>query len=263
MGNWRTPARWAARVAGAMFVLSAGCSLFVDAAALSDEEGGPTIFDSGARLDAEGGIAAVDGSPDDVGTIMPSETSTPPGPDATDNGCADGEREGFQSLTKFPNIAGCAGGFRVAGVRNTLMPACGRAGGDDGANPSGNGCNVADLCATDWHVCKNAAEVSARAPTGCQESASDAGPPLFFVTRQSGAGAAACGDGANDLFGCGSLGAAVTSDTCVPLNRFSGDRCGSLVSPWACGADASAEADNVTKAGAAAGGAMCCRNTPP
>ncbi len=172
-------------------------------------------------------------------------------------GCADGEREGFTDAAAYPHVAACAGGFALPGLRTTIAPACERAAGDDGAVPDGAGCNVADLCADGWHVCVGAAEVGARTANSCA-AAGDG----FFVTRQSGPGGAACGDGANDIFGCGAVGQAVTDASCAPLDRFSFDLCSALPAPWSCGADGAVEADAVAKAGADAGGALGCREEP-
>src|SRR5437879_2912205 len=63
-----------------------------------------------------------------------------------DIGCSDGEREGFTDLARWPDIAGCSGGFTVPGLVaanpgtacglatfDTLTPSCERKAGDDGA----------------------------------------------------------------------------------------------------------------------------------
>jgi hypothetical protein len=157
-------------------------------------------------------------------------------------------------------IAACAGGFSLPGVLNEMPPACGRTAGDDGANPGGAGCNAMDLCAAGWHVCASPADVTASSGgRGCAGSVSLASPPSFFATRQSGPGGAACGAGANDLFGCGNLGA-VPAASCQPLDVFSGDLCASIGPPWTCGLDGLAEAVNVSKAGPDGGGVLCCRD---
>src|SRR5262245_3879393 len=72
-------------------------------------------------------------------------------------GCADGTREGFQSQTKYPTIAACSGAWTIPGLiaNDTLVPRCQRRAGNDGANTSGQGCSVADLCAEGWHVCES------------------------------------------------------------------------------------------------------------
>jgi hypothetical protein len=85
-------------------------------------------------------------------------------------------------------------------------------------------------------------------------------PMLFFTQRQSGPGNAACGMGANDLFGCGNHGGAPNGNSCSPLDRFSGNQCATIGAPWTCGNDGFAEASNVTKADSDVGGVLCCRD---
>jgi hypothetical protein len=224
---------------------------------------------------------------------------------ANESGCADGQREGFVDQTKYPNIAGCSGGWSIPGVLvstpgfapacpgiptyDTLTPACARGAGDDGSNPNGSGCNVADLCAPGWHVCNTAQEVADRSPTGCDGATVAGDPLLFFATRQSSTGCGVCATGtstsdscnstscvagclqttrtSNDLFGCGNLGAA-TPTACGALNRFSNNLCGSLGSPWSCIDNGSGlcEAYVIQKPNPSRGGVMCCRdntNRPP
>jgi hypothetical protein len=197
------------------------------------------------------------------------------------NGCADGTREGFLSLTSYPLIAACAGGFQVPGVLTaTLNPACGRQGGNNGPRPTGVGCNVADLCAVGWHVCYSSPEVTARSTTGCANSAPT--PGQFFATRQSSTGCGVCATGtnranppcnsssctagcggsdavANDVFGCGSAGA-TPDGSCAPLSQFSNNVCSSLPAGWSCGSDGFAEAMNIVLTTPAAGGVLCCRD---
>ena len=174
-------------------------------------------------------------------------------------GCADGEREGFTDLLTAADIAGCAGAFRLPGVLTPLSRRCQLA-GDDSTNADGLGCGSLDLCADGWHVCSTSAEVTASTTTGGCTGATKAGDPqLFFVTSQSGAGETQCGSGANDLFGCGNIGAA-PGGSCAPLNRFSNDLCVDLGAPWTCGADGNNEASNVTKPASERGGVLCCRD---
>ena len=62
-------------------------------------------------------------------------------------GCADGQREAFSDVKKFPNIAGCLGRFLVAPLDDapTGIPC-----GDD----LGNLCDrPANVCSAGWHVC--------------------------------------------------------------------------------------------------------------
>jgi hypothetical protein len=191
-------------------------------------------------------------------------------------GCSDGTREGFVDAAMYPNIAGCSGGWTIPGVLDTTTPACGHVSGNASVNPSGMGCDVADLCGKGFHVCTGPAEVKARSPTGCAGAAP--GPGLFFATRQSSNGCNACALGsntdpsvcdsmscqmgcaqttltANDLYGCGSIGAVVT--TCSVLDRASNNTCASLGAPWSC-PDPFHEANTVTKPGSAGGGVLCC-----
>lgn len=173
-------------------------------------------------------------------------------------GCADGEREGFVDADARPNIAGCSGGFAVAGLLNDAAPTCGRSGGDDGAFPEGTGCSATDLCGAGWHVCLTPGQVAGAGDT-CAGATVEGDPAMFFAIRQSGPGAGDCGLGANDLFGCGNLGLAPAA-SCAPLDRFSNDLCAALGAPWACGADGLNEANNVTKGGPEGGGVLCCRD---
>jgi hypothetical protein len=193
-------------------------------------------------------------------------------------GCSDGTREGFLDPALFVDIAACSGGFQVPGLLGGLGPQCGLGGGNDGGNPAGAGCSAADLCAAGWHVCASAAEVAKLSPLGCDGAAPNMSP-LFFATRQSGPGCGLCATGssqspdcqtcscgqgclqteltANDVFGCGSVGA--SPGDCGVLNRFSGNLCGALPAPWSCGSDGCDEAHEVIKTGSDAGGVLCCR----
>ena len=191
-------------------------------------------------------------------------------------GCSDGEREGFLDGCRYPAIAGCSGGFSLPGVLGAGSH-CERRSGDDSSNPTGAGCSVEDLCALGWHLCRSAEDVSRSSPDGC---AAVAPLPLFFVTAQSGPGCGICATGtstactgdscqqgclqtavmANDVFGCGGLGAAPQPGSCAPLNRFGHNLCGSLGSPWVCGSNGETEAHAVVKGSAAKGGALCCRD---
>ncbi|MBL8784355.1 MAG: hypothetical protein JNJ59_05595 [Deltaproteobacteria bacterium] len=198
-----------------------------------------------------------------------------------DVGCADGEREGFTDLSQWPDIAACDGAWRIGGVVTDLLtPTCERGGGDDGVNTTGIGCNVSDLCADGWHVCSSSGDVAAHSPTGCQ-GATQPGAQAFYVVRQSGTGCAQCATGtavggacnspyscisgcapnvflSNDVFGCGSLGAAPAA-SCAPLDRFSHNDCNALLPPWAC-SGGTVEASNIVKSGLGYGGVVCCRD---
>jgi cysteine-rich repeat protein len=214
-----------------------------------------------------------------------------------ESGCADRQREGFVDVSSFPAIAGCSGGWSIPGIHtenpgiappcgvatfDTTTPACGRAAGDDSANPSGTGCNVADLCEVGWHVCESAADAAAHSPSGCAGATRPDDPLLLFLSRQSGTGCGVCSTGtatgpqcdvgcatgcqqtarsANDIFGCGNFGltnADFVFQDCGPFNRFLySPLCDG--SPWGC-PDQACEAFEVTKRGPSRGGVLCCRD---
>lgn len=194
-------------------------------------------------------------------------------------GCADGSRDAFLDVERYPRIAGCAGGFAMPGLSRVVSPTCARGAGDDGANRSGTGCTATDLCAPGWHVCLSAMDVAAHSPDGCR-GASDGPPSSFFATRQTGPGCGHCSTGSdpscssddcragclqtsdttNDIFGCGTLGDAPQASSCAPLDRFSNNVCTGLRSPWRCDGDPAGlrESDLVVKPGSDAGGVLCC-----
>ena len=215
-------------------------------------------------------------------------------------GCADGEREGFVDVKQFTSIAGCSGGWSIPGVmafnpgvaptcpsfatHDTVIPACNRGGGDDGSNPNGTGCAVADLCEAGWHVCTGAADVTSHVPSGCKGATTANDPPLFFVTRQSSNGCGDCATGtrtspdcnskscttgcaqtaatSNDVFGCGNLGATSPIVDCGPIDRFSNNLCNDVGSNWSCNDDGSGfcEAYAIKHDGPDFGGALCCKD---
>ncbi len=170
-------------------------------------------------------------------------------------GCSDGTREGFMDGTTYPNIAGCSGGFSVPGLLHATTATCNYVAGNSSANPNGDGCSAADLCAPGWHVCRHPGEVTAHSPDGC--AGSHDATSAFFAARQSGSGCATCAVSTdatqictaldcntncyptdlmtNDVFGCGTIGAA-TDVSCGPLDRFGNNACGSLPAPWDCSA---------------------------
>jgi hypothetical protein len=209
-------------------------------------------------------------------------------------GCADGEREGFLDSEAYPHIAGCAGGWDKPGITpDTVKQTCGGKGGDDGDNAEGNGCATADLCAAGWHLCSTWKEVAEKSPTGCAGAVPPGAKPksIFFAVRQPSENGSVCGewgDGFNDVFGCGNLGAGLGPDKqCGPLDRVLAstqpNSCGfneaePPLGPWEClgGSDSHLnEGALVTKKGCAGtscsydgypiatwdkGGVLCCRD---
>jgi len=161
-------------------------------------------------------------------------------------------------------IAGCSGGFSLPGVVDATAFGCLRGAGDDGANPNGTGCNIGDLCAVGWHVCRDAADVAVSSPSGCAGATTSTGAVLFFATRQSGPGDTHCGAGTNDVFGCGNVVHSwvpngLGGTECAPLDAMiTTTDTGSV--PWDPGTDSSSEALNITKPGPGIGGALCCRD---
>ena len=142
----------------------------------------------------------------------------------------------------------------------SASPACGREAGNSGANPAGQGCTVADLCAAGWHVCRSAVEVGADSGgVGCPPPRE---PPELWLTRQTSmAMSAVCGDSDNNLVACGTMGEPADG-SCMPLERvvfFSHcDEAG-----WSCGtaAEGDLEAAVVTKTmPVVGGGVLCCRD---
>lgn len=184
-------------------------------------------------------------------------------------GCADGTREGFVDVESAREIAGCSGAWREPGVVGVTTPTCDRQGGNNGGNQDGDGCSVADLCAPGWKVCASPMDVATRAPGGsCAGATRPGDPQLFFATAVQSAGNGACVAGdpalANDLFGCGNLGATPDAASCAPLDRFSGNRCSSLLLQqflfsWACGTGDTTEGFAVQKWEPEGGGVLCCR----
>jgi len=203
--------------------------------------------------------------------------------DLSDNvGCSDGGREGFVSQTTYPDIAACAGGWKVPGLvtisSGTIadqVDRCGNLAGDDSPNPTGNGCTGEDLCAVGWSVCANQATVAAKAGgnSACGDLGTSVAAPYLFATRQRSQGNYACDisldpRGANDVYGCGSSNFGFPLSNCGPLNRVTDDNCVNVATgtAWACNDNdlsdlgSIRELADVTKPSAANGGVLCCRN---
>jgi hypothetical protein len=243
----------------------AGSGAGGDGLAGSDAGGDGLAGSGGAAGSAGSGQAGSNDQPDASGAAG----TAPPPPDAgpvSPMGCADGTREGFKSLDRYPNIAACAGAWQVAGLvaPETLAPQCDRHAGNDGTAIAGGGCSVADLCAEGWHVCESAREVSTNA-LSCADAAMLGAPPAFYVTRQRGP-MMTCDrlnlTGTNDLFGCGNFGSAAPA-ACAPFARMLRDADCRDNPPWMCtngplGYSVS-ELTDVTKSGPSRGGVLCCR----
>jgi hypothetical protein len=232
-------------------VASAGCQMLTS---------GTGDWDAGvsdAAMESTGGDTGV------TGVVEAQDAEIPVG----QAGCSDGTREGFRDFRDWPDIAGCSGGFADPGVLGgaDLAPACDRDAGDSSSNPNGTGCNVADLCAQDWHVCRDGQDVSRHSPTGDCESCVSPGEHLFFLVATGASTMGVCSNDAtatNDLHGCGDLGQPETAG-CDPLFRRMGFAdCRATGGVWWCGdeGDHLREAVLVIKNSPAMGGVLCCRN---
>jgi hypothetical protein len=184
-------------------------------------------------------------------------------------GCADGTREAFASIARFPRIAGCAGAWTIPGVvvPRPSTTRCAGVSGNSGTNTTGMGCAVDNLCADGWHVCDGAGELDILG-IDCQQAGipganSNAGPQ-FFATRQRGRTGTVCmrddATGTNNVHGCGNFGLAEDGG-CAPLDRqLSHTECDDNP-PWSCD-DPNSTIDEglvVLKRASNGGGVLCCR----
>ena len=94
-----------------------------------------------------------------------------------DVGCADGQREGFANLERFPNVAGCLA--RWEGKQSLRTPVTGTACGDDNKTKCES---PGDVCAEGWHLCGvgGSNEDLATRVTG-EECNTEAGPGKFVA----------------------------------------------------------------------------------
>ncbi len=246
----------------------------VDVVANGTPCGSGRVCDEGACVTIDAGVPPVDAGSGDP------------------TGCADGTREGFQSLTQYSAIAGCSGAWSVPGLSDSIGPSCGRGAGNTGLNREGAGCAAADLCSVGWHVCRGKDEVGAKAVGGCAGAVPAQATPnsLFFAVIQTSTTNATCDSSTshNDVFGCGNLGIQLQAGkNCEPLNRaLASTQAGSCgfneaeptLGPWQCvGGPMSHlnEGNVVTKIGCPGssclydgrpianwdkGGVLCCRD---
>jgi len=139
------------------------------------------------------------------------------------SGCSDGTREGFLSISTYPAIAACAGGWSVPGVTPLVTPACNRVSGNTSGNHEGAGCAASDLCAAGWHVCRGKDEVAQKANGSCADAvpAGAQNNSLFFAVSQASQSNTSCdSSGDNDVFGCGNLGTQLAAaKNCGVLTR--------------------------------------------
>jgi hypothetical protein len=183
-------------------------------------------------------------------------------------GCSDGTREGFSDVEHWPSIAGCAGGWKVAGLLDTSSRNlhCDRVAGNDSRNPTGNGCSVTDLCAATWHACLDGPDVASHSPTGGCESIVSPDDKAFFVVMTGASPQGVCfpdSSAVNDLHGCGSMSIGQPeSEWCPPLTRRMGFADCDATHVWQCGTEDEnlSEAAVVTKPDPSMGGVLCCKD---
>ncbi len=169
------------------------------------------------------------------------------------SGCADGVRDGYLATETYPALAACVGGWSVMGLETGKIG--GASCGSSGNAGAGSGCAAADLCAADWHICVNRAEVATNLNgVGCDDAIPVEG---FFATNQPASGGTCAVSGADDLFGCGRGG--MPTEKCGALTKTSGDGCDVLGSGWSC-EESTSERTIVTKPGFTTGGVLCCRD---
>lgn len=176
------------------------------------------------------------------------------------NGCADGTREGFVDIARYPRIAGCSGAWSIAGAFGDGEPSCDRQAGNDGAIVDGSGCDVDDLCEPGWTVCSSTSAVSDRAVDGCEQAVPDGAGPTFFLAAISGDDGECNATGVDGVFGCGNAGTEDLGLSCAPLNRTLERPCELLtgVVAWRCEGHIRAEASVVVKTESEYGGVLCC-----
>jgi hypothetical protein len=94
-------------------------------------------------------------------------------------GCADGQREGFADLKKFPTIAGCLGVWD--GSMTLRKPPTRKACGDDLDVCA----STADVCAEGWHVCARDGDYHDLSDRVDDKQCSDGAGPGKFVAAIS------------------------------------------------------------------------------
>jgi hypothetical protein len=121
---------------------------------------------AGQSCDPRTDRCVVPGTPVDDAAIDGRTDAPPDAPNLS--GCADGAREAFTNIAKYPNIAGCAATW--PGTPSMRAPAAGAACGDD----LGVCVVPASACALGWRVCATngaVTELTAIPADDCHEAA--------------------------------------------------------------------------------------------
>jgi hypothetical protein len=121
--------------------------------------------------------AAKEKAPSTLADVKFNES--PRGGDPKVVGCADGQREGFADIEKFPTIAGCLGVWDGAMTlrKGKTSKAC----GDDLEVCS----SPADVCAEGWHVCARDGDYHDLSDRVTAEQCADGAGPGKFVAAIS------------------------------------------------------------------------------
>jgi hypothetical protein len=134
--------------------------------------GGPSSKNQAKKVDKN--AKASDDSPQSLTDVTFTESAR--GGDPATVGCADGQREGFADIAKFPTIAGCLGVWdgEMTLRKGKTSKACG-----DDLEICGS---PADVCAPGWHLCARDGDykdLSER--VSAQECKDGAGPGKFVA----------------------------------------------------------------------------------
>ena len=220
-----------------------------DAAGVIGTEGsGGALAGSGAAGDERAGSggtgptgsgqAGSDGPPD-VDGAADASTGLPDAPSISPLGCADGTREGFKSVDKYPNLCGVrgvAGKFPASVSAETMT-----------LSATGARATTAPISpawpALRWPISAPRAGTSAsrraRFSTNtqdCKDALTPSAQPMFFATRQRGP-MLTCDPmnqtGTNNIYGCGNFGTPVMA-ACTPFTRMLRDADCRANPPWMC-----------------------------
>lgn len=188
-------------------------------------------------------IQQQDGAPPDTAPLIDAA------PDAMNlSGCADGEREGFPSLSTHPTIAAC--GATWANTADLRAARTSNFCGDD----LGTCAAPVDACAPGWHVCLTAGDPTELANRATEAECADAGGkvgavyvaamshcttvctydlPLGCAANMDCSEPVCCGEGCRTNQGC--LAAVYTSTPIISNNlNGCGDLLGSSVTGVLC-----------------------------
>jgi hypothetical protein len=125
------------------------------------------------------------GIDDDCNGLIDDNATCPNGEPCVDGvcgkpepGCADGTRELFTDMKKWPLIAGCAGNIEGGNMRQARQGQNGCGAGDE----RNNACRSAeDLCAPGWHICMRNGDPNELKSRVSSQDCATAGKGLFIT----------------------------------------------------------------------------------